>query len=161
MHMRKGKVVVLGLERFTWRRVLGPSRQAFVEAHLPRHFHHSSRQSAIAIAYLLRCFTDVTSLDDLQWILLANRIFGRASVSASMGRLIDLSGGWGYRTTRAFQGFVAEAFLVAQGTELTSLSAERIAGLANRQRNLRSRHGFAFRLRRLLKCSFLDPTYRP
>jgi hypothetical protein len=84
----------------TWRSILAAFPRAFCESHLPLRFHTCSRQTAVAIAYVLRCFTDVGSLGELQWVALAQKIFGKRRIIFSLDRLVDLSSGWGYRSAR-------------------------------------------------------------
>lgn len=55
-----------------WRHLLGTTQQAFYSAHIPTPQAGGERHLLIAIAYLLRCFTDVPSLGEVHRVRVAD-----------------------------------------------------------------------------------------
>ena len=111
----------------TWRTLLGTTQQAFFAAHAPRPSAGGERHALVAVAYLLRCFTDIPALGEIQRVGLAEKIFGRERIAHSLKRITDLSVGWGYQgRSESLMSMVAELLLINQRPELEALSVELI-----------------------------------
>jgi len=134
----------------TWRSVLGVTPKQFNQFHDPLKLHPASRQAAIATAYLLRCFTNVASLKEVQWVGLAQRVFGKDRIISCLEPITTLASQWGYHKDWIFRSFIAEALLAAERPDLESLSAELIARVTHSRCSDRGRDGISYRLRRLL-----------
>jgi integrase len=117
----------------TWRTLLGTTQQAFFAAHVPRPHAGGERHALIAVAYLLRCFSDIPALGEIKRVALAEKIFGRGRIAHSLKRITDLSVGWGYGgRSEPLMSMVAELLLINQRPELEALSAELIKSAKER-----------------------------
>ena len=138
-------------DKATWCKLLGTTQQAFYAAHLPRPSCGGERHILIALAYLLRCFTDIPALGEVQRVGLAEKIFGRQRVAGALQRVQAVSAGWGYRPrSSALLSLLAELFLIDQRPELESLSAQCIESARTRWRDSNSRSSLYFQLARVL-----------
>jgi len=134
-----------------WRKVIGTSQQVFVSAHdvMPRAA--GERQALIAVAYLLRCFRDISSLGEVKRVALAEKIFGKDRVTATLTRVTDVLTAWGYRSpNKPLMSMVAELLLINQRPELESLTADFIGAVRARWRDSDHRSSLYFQLARVL-----------
>lgn len=145
-----------------WRRVLGTTQQAFYAAHISTPSPGAERHLLIAIAYLLRCFTDVPSLGEVHRVRIAEKIFGQHRVTAALKRVTDVATGWGYRHSTALECAVAELFLINQRPELEALSMELIESTKRRRPDCAYRSGLYCQLCRVLEhLKILSASARP
>ena len=145
-----------------WRRILGTTQQAFYAAHILTPSPGAERHLLIAIAYLLRCFTDVPSLGEVHRVRIAEKIFGQQRVSAALKRVTDVATGWGYRHSKALECAVAELFLINQHPELEALSMELIESAKKLRPDCAHRSSLYCRLCRVLKTlGILSASARP
>jgi hypothetical protein len=108
-----------------WHIVLGTTQAAFFAAHTPKPHAGGERHALIAVAYLLRCFTDVPSLGELKRVALAEKIFGKERLASALRRVTEVSAAWGYRSPcKPLMSLVAELLLIKQQPELESLTGE-------------------------------------
>lgn len=110
----------------TWVRILGATQSGFRDAH-PPWVERQVRHYLIALAYLLRCVTDLRPLGHYKREALAAKIFGPDRVRAAIERLDVPLRSWGYRDPkdgRAFPRVLCEALLHQGSPRLTDLSLE-------------------------------------
>jgi hypothetical protein len=70
-----------------WCEILGTTPQAFFAAHAPKPHDGGERRVLIAVAYLLRCFTDIPALGEVKRVALAEKIFGQARITSALQRV--------------------------------------------------------------------------
>jgi integrase len=134
-----------------WRKVLGTNQQVFVSAHDVKPRAAGERQALIAVAYLLRCFRDISSLGEVKRVALAEKIFGKDQVSTTLARVTDVVTAWGYRSpNKPLISMVAELLLINQRPELESLTADFIGAVRARWRDSNHRSSLYFQLARVL-----------
>lgn len=134
-----------------WRKVLGTNQQVFVSAHDVKPRAAGERQALIAVAYLLRCFRDISSLGEVKRVALAEKIFGKDQVSTTLTRVMDVVTAWGYRSpNKPLISMVAELLLINQRPELESLTADFIGAVRARWRDSNHRSSLYFQLARVL-----------
>jgi integrase len=98
----------------------------------------------IAAAYLLGCLPDVTILTEVCWLGVAQKVFGAATVDASVERVLATLGGWGYGAhhLRDLQGVLGAVIMVRRSPHLEALTADfldemrRHPGFSKRRRSL-------------------------
>ncbi|NMM04467.1 tyrosine-type recombinase/integrase [Paraburkholderia sp. RP-4-7] len=147
-----------------WRKVIGTSQQVFVSAHDVKPRAAGERQALIAVAYLLRCFRDISSLGEVKRVALAEKIFGKDRVTATLTRVTDIVTAWGYRSpNKPLMSMVAELLLINQRPELESLTADFIGAVRARWRDSDHRSSLYFQLARVLAALGIlsdEPTVR-
>jgi integrase len=134
-----------------WRRMLGTTQQGFYAAHIPTPRAGGERHLLVAVAYLLRCFSDVPSLGEVHRVRVAEKIFGQQRVTAALQRVTDVATGWGYRHSTALECAVAELFLINQHPELEALSMELIESAKTRRPDCAYRSSLYCQLCRVLE----------
>lgn len=135
----------------TWCKMLGTTQQAFFAAHVPRPKCGGERHILIAAAYLLRCFSDIPALGEVQRVALAEKVFGKERIASALQRVTGVSTGWGYRVgCKPLMSLVAELFLINQRPELESLSSELIESLRMHWQDSNYRSALYFQLTRVL-----------
>ena len=134
-----------------WRRLLGTTQQVFFAAHVPTPKAGGERHVLIAIAYLLRCCTDIPALGEVQRVGIAEKVFGRERVGTALKRVTDVAMGWGYRHSSALECVVAELFLINQHPELEALSMELIESAKRRRPDCPYRSALYCQLCRVLE----------
>jgi hypothetical protein len=60
------------------------------------------RQALMAVAYLLHCFDDISSLGEVKRVVLAERVFGKERITVTLQRVTAISVAWGYRAQLIF-----------------------------------------------------------
>src|SRR5260370_25833112 len=116
-----------------WRTVLGTTQQAFFEAHHATPSDGGERQALMAVAYLLHCFHDIPSLGEVKRVALAEKVFGKERIAATLLRVTAISAAWGYHSPcEPLMSLVAELLLINQRPELESLTAEFIESIRRR-----------------------------
>ena len=134
-----------------WCKLLGTTQQAFFAAHAPRPQCGGERHVLIAVAYLLRCFSDIPSLGEVQRVALAEKIFGKQRIANALQRVTDVATGWGYRVgCKPLMSLIAELFLINQRPELESISVELIESVRTRWQDSNYRSSLYFQLARIL-----------
>jgi integrase len=139
-------------DSLTWRTLLGTTQQAFFAAHVPRPKAGGERHVLIAVAYLMRCFTDIPALGEVQRVSLAEKIFGQERIAYALQRVADVSLGWGYGRSRPLMTMVAELFLINQRPELESLSIDLIESVRKRWPDSHYRSSLYYQLCRVLEA---------
>jgi integrase len=135
----------------TWCTVLGVTQQAFFAAHPPTPHSGGERHVLIAVAYLLRCFTDIPALGEVQRVPLAEKIFGKERIAVCLKHVEAISAGWGYRgQSKPLMSLVAELFLINQRPELELLSVELLESIRTRWQDSNYRSSLYFQLSRVL-----------
>jgi integrase len=134
-----------------WRTVLGTTQQAFFAAHRPTPHDGAERQALMAVAYLLRCFDDIPSLGEVKRVVLAEKVFGKERITATLQRVTAISAAWGYRSPcKALMSLVAELLLINQRPELESLTTEFIESARMRWQDSNYRSSLYFHFSRVL-----------
>ena len=134
-----------------WRTVIGTTQEAFYAAHVPKPYAGGERQALMAVAYLLRCFDDIPSLGDVKRVALAEKIFGKERITATLKQVTDISTTWGYRNNcKPLMSLIAELLLINQRPELASLTGEFIESIRARRHNSNYRSSLYFQLARVL-----------
>jgi integrase len=136
----------------TWRTILGTTQQAFFAAHEPRPKAGGERHVLIALAYLLRCYTDIPALGEVHRIGLAEKIFGQDRIAYALKRVTDISVGWGYGQSHNLMCLVAELLLINQRPELESLSTELIESVKTRYPDSHYRSSLCYQLFRVFEA---------
>lgn len=135
----------------TWHEVIGTTQEAFYAAHVPRPHAGGERQALMAVAYLLHCFHDIPSLGEVKRVALAEKIFGRERIAATLLRVTEVSAAWGYRSPcKPLMSLVAELLLINQRPELESLTAEFIESVRMRWQDSNYRSSLYFQFSRVL-----------
>ena len=70
--------------RPTWHKFIGTTQEAFFAAHVPKPHAGGERQALMAVAYLLHCFHDIPSLGEVKRVALAEKIFGKERIAATL-----------------------------------------------------------------------------
>jgi integrase len=134
-----------------WRTVLGTTQQAFFAAHRPTPHDGAERQALMAVAYLLHCFDDIPSLGEVKRVVLAEKVFGKERITATLQRVTAISAAWGYRSPcKALMSLVAELLLINQHPELESLTTEFIESVRMRWQDSNYRSSLYFQFSRVL-----------
>lgn len=148
----------------TWHKVIGTTQEAFYAAHVPRPCAGGERQALMAVAYLLQCFHDIPSLGEVKRVALAEKIFGRKRIAATLLRVTEVSAAWGYRSPcKPLMSLVAELLLINQRPELESLTTEFIESVRMRWQDSNYRSSLYFQLLRVLAALGIiaaEPTIR-
>jgi len=114
-----------------WIDVLGKDQRAFLA--VKRKWARSDhRQHMIALAYLLRGFTDLRALGHFERERLAIKVFGSERVVAAIAPVEEVLAAWGYADHGAGRGIrrvVCEALLANGSPRLSDLTVETLAGL--------------------------------
>jgi len=151
-------------DEVTWCRLLGTTQQAFFAAHVPPPKCGGDRHVLIAVAYLLRCFTNIPALGGFRRVALAEKIFGRQHIASELQRVQVVVAGWGYRVeSKPLMSLVAELFLINQCPALESLSMEFIESVRLRWQDSNYRSALYFQLARVLAALGIiaeEPTIR-
>lgn len=93
-----------GWSASTWRRVLGATQRDF-RAVQPAWVERQVRHYLIALPYLLHCLHDLRPLGNYKRVALAEKVFGRALVQATVARVAGVLAGWGYQNAQAGRAF--------------------------------------------------------
>jgi hypothetical protein len=141
-----------------WRKVIGTSQQAFFSTHDVKPRASGERQALVAVAYLLHCFRDISSIGELKRVALAEKIFGKDRVTAALKRVTDILTAWGYCSpNKPLMSMVAELLLINQRPELESLIADFIGAVRARWRDSNDRSSLYFQLSRALAALGILP----
>jgi hypothetical protein len=104
----------------------------------------------MAVAYLLRCFND-SSLGAVKRVALAEKVFGKERMIATLKRVTDISTAWGYHSPcKPLMSLVAELLLINQRPELESLTAGFIESIRRRWQDSNYRSSLYFQFARVL-----------
>lgn len=134
-----------------WRTVIGTTQEAFYAAHVPKPYAGGERQALMAVAYLLRCFGDIPSLGGVKRVALAEKIFGKERITATLKQVTDISTTWGYRNNcKPLMSLIAELLLINQRPDLASLTGEFIESIRAHRHNSNYRSSLYFQLARVL-----------
>jgi integrase len=107
---------------------------------------------------LLQCFTDIPSLGEVKRVALAEKIFGKSQIAATLLRVTELSTGWGYRNPcKPLMSLVAELLLMNQRPELEALTSEFIESIRTRWQDSNYRSSLYFQLSRVLAARGILP----
>jgi integrase len=119
----------------TWRKYLAPvmkkHRRLPASERVTRpHWSTAARQYMIAVAYLLGTLPDPSYLPDVRWQGVAEKVFGRVAVRASVMRVEEVVSRWGYSRSRCrdLRAITAEALIRSGRPELESLARLDLAG---------------------------------
>lgn len=118
-----------GWSSATWVRLLGRTQAAYLAAH-PAWVSREARQSLIAIAYMLGCWTELPALGEFQRVPLAGKVFGQARLAATLETVHTVLAGWGYRglaPSSAGASLLCDALLANASPRLADLSAAVLA----------------------------------
>jgi len=110
------------------------------------------RQYVLAVGYLLKCFNDVSALGSFNRQRLANKVFGKGRVNASVDAVTRTLMSWGYHnanTTVEFRSALCEVMLANQSPRLQDLTAEALKAARHPNSPRRLREGI-FSLSRVL-----------
>jgi integrase len=150
-YCEKQRVTFWAWDATVWRTVLGTTQQAFFAAHRPTPRAGGERQALMAVAYLLHCFHDIPSLGEVKRVALAQKIFGRERIAATLLRVTEVSAAWGYRSPcKPLMSLVAELLLINQRPELESLTTEFIESVRMRWQDSNYRSSLYFQFSRVL-----------
>lgn len=145
-----------------WCRILGTTQRAFFAAHVPKPTAGGERHILISVAYLLRCFTDIPGLGEVQRIGLAQKIFGHERIARVLKRIRDTSVSWGYGgRPEPLMGMAAELLLINQRPELEAISLELIESVKARWPSSHYRSALYFQLCRVLTALGIVPGFTP
>jgi integrase len=87
----------------TWLRVLGADQPSFIAAH-PGWVDRQARAYLMAIAYLLRCVTDLRVCGRYKRATVAGHVFGLSRVQAVLQRVESVLERWGYSAKQHITG---------------------------------------------------------
>lgn len=150
-HCGEQKTTFWAWNETVWRKVIGTSQQAFFSAHYVMPRAGGEREALIAVAYLLHCFSDISCLAKVKRVALAEKIFGKDRVTATLKQVMDTATTWGYRSpNKPLMSMVAELLLMNQQPELESLTAEFIGSVRARWCDSTQRSSLYFQLARIL-----------
>ena len=110
----------------TWVEELGRDQRAFFTAH-PRWGRGDLRQHMAAIAWLLGCFDDLSSLGRFERVTFANKVFGRPRVAAAIAMIEEVLKGWGYADHgpgRGIRRVLCELLVVNRSPRLGDLTGD-------------------------------------
>jgi integrase len=106
--------------------VLGRDRRSFL-ARRQGWARGDLRQHMAAIAYLLRCFTELERMGRFDRWALARKVFGSEHVNASVAQVEQVLAGWGYANCysgRVIRKIICEALLFNGSPRLEDLNIE-------------------------------------
>ena len=110
-----------------WLRLIGRNVTEF-EAAWPGWIDGTVRPYVASYAYLLGGFTDFHRLGPFNRLTLTWRVFGKAPVEESRGRISEVLGGWGYRIGRGedqrLPTVLCQAFLLNRSPLLEDMGTE-------------------------------------
>jgi integrase len=143
-----------GWDSTAWREVIGASQRALVSANSIAS--GGEREVLIAVAYLLQCINDTSCFKGVKRLALAELVFGKEQVAATLKRVTDTAETWGYRgPNKQLTSMVAELLLMNGRPELESLTAEVVKEARNRWCDSVARSALYFQLTRVLTASGL------
>ncbi|MFM0416024.1 MULTISPECIES: tyrosine-type recombinase/integrase [Paraburkholderia] len=110
-----------------WREMIGTSQRSLALANHVITCAGGEREALIAVAYLLQCLNDTSCFKGLKRAALAEKVFGKDHVTATLKRVTDIAAKWGYRSSnKLLMSMVAELLLMNRQPDLESLTAELI-----------------------------------
>ncbi|MGF6292780.1 tyrosine-type recombinase/integrase [Paraburkholderia youngii] len=143
-----------GWGRTVWREVIGSSQRSLVSVNSIAR--GGEREALIAVAYLLQCINDTSCFKRLKQLALAELVFGKEQVAATLKRVTDTAETWGYRGhNKQLMSMVAELLLMNGRPDLESLTAGLVREARNRWCESVARSTLYFQLTRVLTASGL------
>jgi hypothetical protein len=139
-------------ERETWIQVLGTSTADFFTMHKPGN-PTNLRQSVIAVAYLLNCFSDFQALGGIETASLAYKVFGRERVEATFAPILAANAQWGYSRKdgeAAFRSVIAETLLLNRSPLASDLTRPFLEQVHIIMAPIPRRRAMIYRLSRIL-----------
>src|SRR6266568_2906598 len=139
-------------ERETWIQVLGTSTAGFFAMHKPGN-PTNLRQSVIAVAYLLNCFSDFQALGGIETASLAYKVFGRERVEATFAPILAVNAQWGYSRKDGEAGFrsvIAETLLLNRSLHAGNLTRPFLEQVHVIMAPIPRRRAMIYRLSRIL-----------